>query len=80
MINHMLPSLIFGLVIIYPWKLWKKNTLGKLITNAGTYLEPRQIYTIELFGLTIFAKKLHHRFSIGFQILLCTGRRYLKVK
>ena len=79
LINHVLPSLIFGLVIIYPWKCWNRRALQKFITNAETYLEPRQISTMELFGWTIFAKKFHHRFSIEFQIRLCNGGRYLKV-
>ena len=52
--------------------LKQKNTLDKFITNAETYLEPRRISTMELFGLTIFANKLHHRFSIGFYIRLCS--------
>ena len=43
-----------------------KDTLEKFITNAEAYLEPCQISRMEFFGLTIFAKKLHHRFSIGF--------------
>ena len=47
---------------------------------SGTYLESCQISMTELFGITIFAKKLHNRFSIGFQIRLCNGRRYPKVK
>ena len=47
---------------------------------SGTYLEFRQISTTELFGITILAKKLHNRFSIGFQIRLCNGRRYPKLK
>ena len=47
--------------------LKKKNTLEKFITNAETYLEPRQISTMELFDLTVFAKRP------------CNGRRYLKV-
>ena len=59
--------------------LKQRSALEKFINNAGTYLEPRQISTMELFGLTIFAKKLHHRFSIGFQMRLCSGRRYLKI-
>ena len=59
--------------------LKQKNTLEKFITNAEVYLEPHQISRMELFGLTVFAKKLHHRFSTGFQICLCNGRRYLKV-
>ena len=46
--------------------LKQKNTLKKFITNAEAHLEPRQISTTELFDLIIFAKKLHHRFSIGF--------------
>ena len=57
----------------------KKNTLEKFMTNAETYLEPHQIFKLELFGLTIFAKKFHHRFSIGFQTRLVHGKRYLKV-
>ena len=36
--------------------LKQKNTLDKFITNAEAYLEPRQISTMELFGLTIFTK------------------------
>ena len=44
----------------------QKNPLGKFITNAEAYLEPLQISKMELFGLTVFAKKLHHRFSIWF--------------
>ena len=36
------------------------------ITNAEAYLKPSEISKMELFGLTVFAKKLHHRFSIGF--------------
>ena len=51
----------------------QKNPLGKFITNAEAYLEPLQIFTMELFGLTVFAKKLHHR------LRLCNGRRFLKV-
>ena len=60
--------------------LKQMNTLEKFMTNAETYLEPCQISKMKLFGLTIFAKKVHHRFSIGFQIRLGNGRRYLKVK
>ena len=44
----------------------QKNPLEKFITNAEAYLKPLQISTMELFGLTVFAKKLHLRFSIGF--------------
>ena len=64
MINHMLPSLpSFHL----PMKvLEQKNTSQKFITNAETCLEPCQISTMELFGLTVFGKKLHHRFLVGF--------------
>ena len=36
--------------------LKQKNTLEKFITNVEAYLEPPQISTMELFGLTIFAK------------------------
>ena len=57
--------------------LKQKNILEKFITNAEAYLESCQISKMEILGLTIFAKKLHHRFPIGF---LCNGRRYLKVK
>ena len=55
--------------------LKQKNTLGKFITNAEAYLfitnaeaylKPSEISKMELFGLTVFAKKLHHRFSIWF--------------
>ena len=60
--------------------LKQKNTQGKFITNAETYVGPRQISKMKLFGLTIFAKKLHHRLSIGFQIHLWNGSKYLKVK
>ena len=60
--------------------LKQKNTLEKSITNGETYLEPCEISKMDLFGLTIFAKKFYHRFSIGFQIRLCNARRYLKVK
>ena len=60
--------------------LKQKNILEKFITNAEAYLEPCQISKMELLGLTIFAKKFHHRFSIGFQVRLCNGKRYLKVK
>ena len=58
--------------------LKQKNTSEKFITKAETYLELCQISKMELFGLTIFAKKLHHKFSIGSQIRPCNGRRYLK--
>ena len=40
--------------------LKQKKTLAKYITNAEAYLEPSQISTIKPFGLTVFAKKLHH--------------------
>ena len=64
-----------------PMKVLKqKNNLEKFISNAETYLEPPQMSKMELLGLTIFDKKLHHRFSIGFQTRLCNGRRHLKVK
>ena len=46
--------------------LKQKNALEKFISNAETYLEPHQISKIELFGVTILAKKLHHRYWIGF--------------
>ena len=59
--------------------LKQKNTLEKFIINAETYIEPRQISTMDLFGLTVFAKKSHYRFSVGFKIRSCKGRRYLKV-
>ena len=36
--------------------LKQKNTLEKFIANAEANLEPRQVYTMELFGLTVFAK------------------------
>ena len=60
--------------------LKQKNILEKFTTNAEAYLESCQISKMEILGLTIFAKKLHHRFPIGFQVRLCNGRRYLKVK
>ena len=60
--------------------LKQKNTLKKFMTDAETYLEPCQISKMKLFGLTIFAKKFHYRFPIGFQTRLVNGRRYLKVK
>ena len=67
MINHMLPSLFLELVVIYAMKVMKqKNPLEKFITNAKAYSEPLQISTMELFGSTVFAKTLHHRFAIGF--------------
>ena len=59
--------------------LKQKNTLEKFMTNAETYLEPRQIFKLELLGWTIFAKKFHHRFSIGFQTRLVNEKRYLKI-
>ena len=45
------------------------------------HLEPRQICTMDLFGLTVLAKKPHHKLSIGFIIINwpCKRRRYLKV-
>ena len=88
--NKLAPSMIniwlIAEFIFWAWHnlpikvLKQKNTSEKLMTNAETYLKPRQIFKIELFGLTIFAKKFHHRFSTGFQIRLRNGRRYLKVK
>ena len=57
MINHVLLVLTFGLVIIWPMKVLKQNnTLEKFVTNAETHLEPREISTMELFGLTISPK------------------------
>ena len=46
--------------------LKQKNTLRKFITNADTYLEPRQMSMMELFGLIIFAKDINHIVSVGF--------------
>ena len=41
-----------------PMKMLKqKKTLEKFITNAETYLEPRQIFTMELFDLNYFRLK-----------------------
>ena len=60
--------------------LKQKNILEKFIANAEAYLEACPISKMELFGLTIFAKTLNHKLSIWFEIRLCTGRRYLKVK
>ena len=42
-------------------KVLKQNTLKKFISNA----EPRQISTVELFGLTVFAKKSIIDFRLG---------------
>ena len=36
--------------------LKQNNTLEKFVTNAETHLEPREISTMELFGLTISPK------------------------
>ena len=33
-----------------------ENTLEKFVTNAETHLEPHEISTMELFGLTISSK------------------------
>ena len=38
----------------------------KFITDAVVCLEPRQVFTMEPFGVTIFSKNFHHRFLIGF--------------
>ena len=59
MINHMFPCLIFGL-------LSHESAETEELTNAETYLDLRQISTMEFFGLIIFAKNIHHRFSIRF--------------
>ena len=53
------------LVIIYPSNCWNKKTLEKFITNAEAYLRPRQISTMELFVLTVFAKKSIISFRLG---------------
>ena len=64
-----------------PMKVLKqKNPLHKFVTNAEAYLEPSQIYTMKLFcenssRLNFFDKNLHHRFSPGFSIRLCNGRK-----
>ena len=51
----MLPGLTFWAYHHLPMKVMKqKNTLRKFITNAETYLEPRRISTMELFGLHSF--------------------------
>ena len=39
--------------------------LEKFITNAETYLEPRQISTMELFGLIVSTKKFIIDFRLG---------------
>ena len=36
--------------------LKQNNTLEKFVTNAETHLEPHEISTMELFGLTISSK------------------------
>ena len=36
--------------------LKQKNTLEKFMANAEANLEPRQVSTMELYGLTVFAK------------------------
>ena len=41
------------------------NTLEKFITNAEAYLEPCQIFTMELFVLTVLAKKSVIDFWLG---------------
>ena len=69
MINYMLPSLFLELVIVHhvPMKVLKqKNILEKFIINAEAHLDSRQISAMEPFDLTVFAKKVHHRFSFGF--------------
>ena len=45
--------------------LKQKNTLEKFITNADTYLEPREISTMELFGLIVSTKKFIIDFRLG---------------
>ena len=41
------------------------NTLEKFITNAEAYLEPRQIFTMELFVSTVLARKSVIDFGLG---------------
>ena len=45
--------------------LKQKNTSEKYITNAEMYLEPCQKSTMELFVLTVFAKKSIIDFRLG---------------
>ena len=45
--------------------LKQKNTSEKYITNAEMYLEPCQKSTMELFVLTVFAKKSIIDFQVG---------------
>ena len=45
--------------------LKQKNTLEKYITNAEMYLEPCQKSTMEIFVLTVFAKKSIVDFRLG---------------
>ena len=47
--------------------LKQKNTSEKFITNAEAYLEPRQKSTMELFVLTVFAKKSIIDFRLSFK-------------
>ena len=45
--------------------LQQTNTSEKYITNAEMYLEPSQKSTMELFVLTVFAKKSITDFRLG---------------
>ena len=45
--------------------LKQKNTSEKYITNAEAHLEPHQKSTMELFVLTVFAKKSIIDFQVG---------------
>ena len=45
--------------------LKQKNTLEKSITNLEAYLEPRQISAMELFVVTVFARKSIIDFGLG---------------
>ena len=53
-------------------KVPKQNTLQKFIATAEAYLEPREISTMELVGLTIFSPK-----SVIIDFLL--GSKYASV-
>ena len=55
------------------------NTSEKYITNAEMYLEPSQKSTMELFVLTVFAKKSIIDFRLGSKYASVMKKRYLKL-
>ena len=59
--------------------LKQKNTSEKYITNAEMYLEPCQKSTMELFVLTVFAKKSIIDFRLGSKYASVMKKRYLKL-